>query len=195
MFCGKCGNKLDDNAKFCDKCGNPTDASIDIGKTVDGVIDDAQNQFRGAVTEVKNAINGTPNSGALKENWGILSYVLLTIITCGIYGWYTIYKISNDVNIACNGDGENTAGLLKMILLSVVTCGIYGIFWWYKLGNRLSKNAPRYNMTFQENGTTVLLWMIFGSMLCGIGSFVAMHIIFKNTNLICHGYNTYSNVA
>lgn len=22
MFCGKCGERLDDNAKFCTKCGN-----------------------------------------------------------------------------------------------------------------------------------------------------------------------------
>lgn len=68
------------------------------------------------------------------------------------------------------------------------------MIWHYKLGNRLAKNASRYNLTFQENGTTVLLWMLFGSMLCGVGPFIAMHIIFKNMNLICHGYNTYSHI-
>ena len=40
-----------------------------------------------------------------------------------------------------------------------------------------------------ENGTTVLLWLIFGSFLCGIGAFVAMHILIKNTNAICNAYN------
>lgn len=111
-----------------------------------------------------------------------------------VYGWYTIYKLSNDINIACNGDGENTSGLVKTLILTIITCGIYGWIWHYKLGNRLAKNASRYNLTFQENGTTVLLWMLFGSMLCGVGPFIAMHIIFKNMNLICHGYNTYSHI-
>ena len=25
MFCQKCGNKLDDNAKFCTRCGTPAE--------------------------------------------------------------------------------------------------------------------------------------------------------------------------
>lgn len=61
--------------------------------------------------------------------------------------------------------------------------------WYYGLGNRLAENAPRYNLNFQENGTTVLLWVLFGSFLCGIGPFVAMHIIIKNTNALASAYN------
>lgn len=94
-----------------------------------------------------------------------------------------------DVNIACEGDGQETAGLVTFILLSIITCGIYAWFWYYNLGNRLANNAGRYNLTFQENGTTVLLWLIFGSFLCGIGAFVAMNILIKNTNAIYNAYN------
>lgn len=73
--------------------------------------------------------------------------------------------------------------------MSFITCGIYAWIWYYKLGNRLASNAGRYGMTFQENGTTVLLWQIFGVLICGIGPFVAMHILIKNTNKICEAYN------
>ncbi len=194
MFCEKCGEKLEDNVKFCPKCGAPVAESVDFVKAVDNVLDGAENEARSAIKEVSNAVSGNGNSGALKENWGLLSYVLLSFITCGIYGLYTIYKLSNDINIACNGDGENTSGLVKTLILTIITCGIYGWIWYYKLGNRLANNASRYNLTFQENGTTVLLWMLFGSMLCGVGPFIAMHIIFKNMNLICHGYNTYNHI-
>ena len=194
MYCEKCGEKLEDNVKFCPKCGAPVAENVDFVKAVDNVLDGAENEARSAIKEVRNAVSGNDNSGVLKENWGLLSYVLLSFITCGIYGWYTIYKLSNDINIACNGDGENTSGLVKTLMLTIITCGIYGWIWHYKLGNRLAKNASRYNLTFQENGTTVLLWMLFGSMLCGVGPFIAMHIIFKNMNLICHGYNTYSHI-
>ena len=100
-----------------------------------------------------------------------------------------IYKMAHDVNIACEGDGENTSGLVAFILLSLITCGIYAWFWYYNLGNRLAANGPRYGLSIQENGTTVLLWQIFGAFICGIGPFVAMHILIKNSNKICNAYN------
>ena len=79
-----------------------------------------------------------------------------------------------EVNIACDGDGESTSGLVAFVCLSIITCGIYTWIWYYKLGNRLASNAPRYGLNFQENGTTVLLWLIFGAVLCGIGPFIAL---------------------
>ena len=89
----------------------------------------------------------------------------------------------------CREDGEKTGGLLAFILLSFVTCGFYGLYWEYKLGNRLAANAPRYGLAFQENGTSVLLWYLVGALLCGIGPWVAMHILIKNTNALAAAYN------
>ncbi len=89
----------------------------------------------------------------------------------------------------CREDGQKTGGLLAFILLSFVTCGFYGLYWEYKLGNRLAANAPRYGLTFQENGTSVLLWYLVGALLCGIGPWVAMHILIKNTNALAAAYN------
>lgn len=125
----------------------------------------------------------------LKTDRSLLAYILLSLVTCGIYSWYFLYTIARDVNIACAGDGKQTAGLLKLILLSILTCGIYSWFWYYSLGNRLAENAPRYGLRFQENGTTILLWMLLGSMLCGVGFFIAWHILIKNVNTICGAYN------
>ena len=123
------------------------------------------------------------------ENRDFVLYVILTIITCGIYGLVFLYSMIQDVNTVCDGDGEHTRGLMGLILLSLVTCGIYSFYWYYCLGNRLAKNAPRYGMSFQENGTTVLLWMVIGSLLCGLGSWVATYIIIKNCNQLCAAYN------
>lgn len=125
----------------------------------------------------------------LKADRSLVAYILLNFITCGIYGWYFLYALARDVNAVCAGDGKTTPGLAKFILLSFITCGIYSFFWYYSLGNRLAANAPRYGLNFQENGTTVLLWLVLGSMLCGIGPFIAMHIIIKNSNDLCGAYN------
>lgn len=124
-----------------------------------------------------------------KADRSLVAYILLSLITCGIYSWYFIYALARDVNAVCAGDGKSTAGLVKLILLSLITCGFYSFYWYYALGNRLAENAPRYGLNFQENGTTVLLWYLVGSLACGIGPFVGMHIIIKNTNALCGAYN------
>ena len=125
----------------------------------------------------------------IQENRSLITYILLNIITCGIYGFYFLYSIARDVNIICDGDGSKTGGLVQFILLSYITCGIYAIYWYYAIANRMAENAPRYGLNFQENGTTVLLWYIIGSFVCGIGPYVAMYIIIKNMNALAHAYN------
>lgn len=130
----------------------------------------------------------------LKTDRSLLMYIILNIVTCGIYSYFFLYSLARDVNVACEGDGKHTAGLLKLILLTLLTCGIYAWIWYYSLGNRLAENAPRYGMNFQENGTTVLLWMLLGGLVCGIGYFVAWNIIIKNTNMICGAYNHAHNM-
>ncbi len=125
----------------------------------------------------------------INSNRGLGKYILFTILTCGIYSWYFLYKLAADVNTMCHEDGDKTAGLLEFIVFSFVTCGIYAWIWYYKLGNRLMSNGPKYGLQFTENGTSVLMWLIFGSLLCGIGFFVAMHILIKNTNAMAKAYN------
>lgn len=125
----------------------------------------------------------------VEENRSLVVVILLSIVTCGIYGYYFLYTIARDVNIVCQGDGKETSGLLVFILLSFVTCGIYAWIWYYNIGNRMAENAPRYGLNFQENGTTLIMWLLFGSLLCGIGQFVAMYIVIKNMNALAHAYN------
>ena len=61
----------------------------------------------------------------LKTDRGLLGYIVLSILTCGIYSYYFIYTVARDVNTACAGDGKSTGGLVQFILLSILTCGIY----------------------------------------------------------------------
>jgi hypothetical protein len=56
------------------------------------------------------------------------------------------------------------------------------------VGDRLQDNAKHYNLTFKEDGGTVLLWFLLGSLII-VGPFIAMHIIFKNTNTLADEYN------
>lgn len=198
MFCKHCGSEINENEKFCSNCG----AQIEKESIVEKIHTTAEDVFQKSEEELKNAFHdaagtsGTYNGGGnmggqgpLKVDRNLVTYILLSIVTCGIYSYYFIYKIAADVNVACEGDGKSTGGLVQFILLSFITCGIYAWVWYYGLGNRLWENASRYGLNFTENGTTVLLWLIFGSLICGLGQFFAMYILIKNTNAICDAYN------
>ncbi len=198
MFCKQCGAPIEEGKKFCDACGAPVN---DLGQQVKDAAADAFQKAEGgvksAIDEINRSVQGEPAyvpGAKLKDDRSLVAYILLNIITCGIYGYYFLYKMASDVNVACAGDGKNTAGLAQFLILSILTCGIYAWFWYYNLGNRLAENAPRYGLSFNENGTTVLLWAVLGSLLFGIGPFIAMYFLIKNTNAICAAYNQYNGL-
>ena len=124
-----------------------------------------------------------------------LTYILLSLITCGIYSIIFWYNYTDDLNRICKGDGKETKNYILVLILSFITCGIYYWIWMYGIGNRLSENAPRYGARFQENGTTILLWMLFGSLICGIGPFIAIHILIKNINELADRNNQLTYVG
>jgi len=123
----------------------------------------------------------------IKER-GLAKVIILSIITFGIYAYYWIYKLAQDVNTICEGDGKQTSGLLKYILFGIITLGIYQLIWLYMLGDRLHDNAAKYNLTFKENGGTILLWLILGSIIV-VGPIIALYIVIKNTNALANEYN------
>ena len=189
--------------------GNPGDVLKNDLKAVYDMAMEAKDEFQsgkngsanaGAYSNVNqnagygNPVNGQPQpnnfgGGMLSTDRSIVAYILLGLVTCGIYDLYMLHCIIQDVNITCAGDGKKTAGILEYILFGILTCGIYDYIWLYNLGNRLQNNAPRYGMNFQEGGTTILLWWIFGAFLCGVGPFVAANIIIKNSNALNAAYN------
>lgn len=131
----------------------------------------------------------------LKTDRSLGMYIFLSIITLGCYSLYFIHKMAVDVNTACEGDGQGTTGLGMYIFLSIITCGFYSIWWEYSLGNRLMANASRYGLNFTESGTSVLMWRLFGVVLCGIGPFIAMNILIKNANVMCDAYNRANHLS
>lgn len=116
-------------------------------------------------------------------------FLLLSIVTCGIYEIYFMYKYTEDINTMCAGDGEETTNYIAVFFLSLITCGIYYWVWIYKLGNRMQNNAPRYGFYISESGTTLLLWSAIGTLLCGIGPLIAIYYMVTNINQFSGAYN------
>lgn len=176
MFCTKCGKQIPDSTKFCPYCGANCSPEQDIAGQAGQVFNKVEKELGSAFDEVKQSFNGNSNN----QNYN--------------QGYNANQNYSNGYNNGTIPPYSGTRlkddrGLASYIILSIITCGIYAWFWYYNLGNRLAANGPRYGLSIQENGTTVLLWQIFGAFICGIGPFVAMHILIKNSNKICNAYN------
>ena len=69
----------------------------------------------------------------------IAMYIILSIVTCGIFGIYWFICLTDDSKLAAN-DNESASGPVAF-LLTIVTCGIYSWYWAYKLGDRVDYAA------------------------------------------------------
>lgn len=122
------------------------------------------------------------------EQKNFVTVLLLSIVTCGLYMFYYYYVMTRDLNTLVGNDGKNTEPS-TVVLLSIVTCGLYSLYWYYDQGNRMQALAERNNIPCQENGTTYLLWVLVGTLICGVGSWIALYLFIKNYNNLVSAYN------
>lgn len=94
------------------------------------------------------------------ERRNIAVRIVLTLVTCGIYGIYWIVCLTNDVNTV-SGDVNGTSGGM-VVLLTIVTCGIYGIYWAYKQGEKLDFTKNNRGIPSSNSGVLYLILQIFG---------------------------------
>ncbi len=84
------------------------------------------------------------------EQRSISTSIILSIVTCGIYAWYWIYKL-NEAAVQNNPKEWDKSGGM-VILLSIVTCGIFLLYWFYSMGKAY---AP---LLGEDKSTTFLLF-------------------------------------
>ena len=86
--------------------------------------------------------------------------IILTIITCGIYGIYWFVVLTDDVKTVSNDEKVASGGVA--LLLTIVTCGIYTIYWAYKMGELMAKAQLEKGMVVKNNGVLYLVLELFG---------------------------------
>ena len=92
-------------------------------------------------------------------NRNIVTCIILTVITCGIYGIYWFIVITDDV--ARVTDDHSMSGGVSF-LLNLITCGIYGIYWAFQMGRKLYDYSNKNNLGLADNAIVYLLLQIFG---------------------------------
>ena len=92
------------------------------------------------------------------EERNIVVYLLLTLVTCGIFGIYWLIVMLKDI-ATTSGEDINP---WMVILLSIITCGIYGIYFSYQMGKYMVKAGEKYNIKIEDNSILYLILTIFG---------------------------------
>ena len=104
------------------------------------------------------------------------SVIVLTIITCGIYGLIWIYRVSQELKLFLNDDSVNP-GL--EVFLNII-CFPYGIYWFYKTGKLVYTAEKKANLEAKDDSLLYLLLVIF----VGVGGIISMAILQSSLNKI-----------
>ena len=90
----------------------------------------------------------------------IVTSIILTIVTCGIYGIYWFIVLTDDVKK--DADDQEFSSVALAFVLTLVTCGIYGLYWAYKMGQLTAKAQEKHGLPVTDNSVLYLILDIFG---------------------------------
>ena len=197
MFCPNCGSNVPDGTAFCPNCGaniaqsggtpapeqTPAYQQTDYGQQTYDQQSYGQQTY-GQQTYDQQAYSQTGYDQTAYNQQGYQTYtapmmggtnrnialcIILSIITCGIYGIYWMYVLNEEIN-SLSGETNATGGGL-VILFTILTCGIYGWYWLYKMGERT--DIIRQNMGMPASSSAVL-YLVFGIFGLGIVAYALM---------------------
>lgn len=88
--------------------------------------------------------------------------IILSLVTCGIYGIYWFVTLTDDTNTIAGEPG--TSGIMAFVL-TIITCGIYGLYWAYKCGEKIDKAHQNRGEAASNGGILYLILFLFGGVI------------------------------
>ncbi len=145
-FCSHCGASIPEGSKFCPSCGA-------------SVANDSVN-----VNNQQSAGGGySQQGGGYRVNIqkrDVVKMIILSIVTCGIYGLIWFFNIVSDLNTAVPRDGDKTPGVV--LILSIITCGIYALIWAYQSGEKIDALKQKIGEPASSSAVLYLVLSLFG---------------------------------
>lgn len=135
-------------------------------------------------------VASTAPVGQLKTNRGLVKYILLSLITFGIYGLVVLSAVSTDINtIAGRYDGKKTMHFcLVLFIFSWLTFGIVPLVWYHRISARIGNELSRRGIAYSFGAGSFWGWNVLGCLIV-IGPFVYLHKLLKAMNLLSQHYN------
>ncbi len=195
-FCSKCGAPCGDNVNQCPECGNVFPAGqteSQTNNTAGSNNNQGSNPYNQSWQQQNTNANTnggpyqyqqyqqygapTPNFPGISER-SIVVALILSFITCGIYGIYWMIMLNDEIN-QLSGEPNATSGGM-VFLFTLITCGIYGIYWAYKMGER----CDRIN---RVDGNSHILYLVISLLGFGIVNYCLMQDTINRTIRIQQG--------
>ena len=151
MYCRNCGQEISNEAVICVHCGVPAGKGNACCPNCGGSVhpEAVICVNCGAALQKKPSI-----AGIQKRN--IATAIILTIVTCGIYGIYWFIKLTDEMNRLTGNEKDTSGG--AAFLLSIVTCGIYSVYWAYRMGEKRDRLA-------EQNASSAVLYLVLSLIL------------------------------
>lgn len=148
--CPSCGNPLEQGASFCASCGAPVKVPVKFSP------------FESYSTPIHTF------AGARIQPRSLATAIILSIVTCGIYGIYWFICLTNEMNCLCGRPNDTNGG--TAFFLNLITCGIYFYYWAYKMGEKRDVIA-------RENGSSNILYLV----LAFVGLSIVVNCLLQDT--------------
>ena len=154
MYCKNCGEQLNDNTEICPQCGAFTgNGQRFCGNCGNAVSPDAAYCVNCGAA-LKNGASSATNPAETKkiQPRDLVTAIIFSIITCGIYNIYWFIVLTDEVNSLSHRE-KDISGALAFIL-NLLTCGIYGYIWAFQMGQK----ADQINNS--ENSYSSIIYIV-----------------------------------
>ncbi|AIA32099.1 hypothetical protein EN10_00255 [Bifidobacterium animalis] len=114
-----------------------------------------------------------PNAYRLPTNRSLTKFILLGLITFGIYDIVIMTTTAEALNtIASPRDGKKTMNYCLMyFLIGWLTLGIGWLVWFHNFSDRIGEEQRRRGMVPTVTASTFWLWEVLGSLIV-VGPFI-----------------------
>ncbi|WP_276310817.1 MULTISPECIES: DUF4234 domain-containing protein [Bifidobacterium] len=126
----------------------------------------------------------------LRTKRGLLKYILLGIITLGIYDLWQLSEIGESLNLmASRRDGKKTMHYcLLFFIVGPITLGIGTLVWFHRISARVGEEQQARGMAPTVSAATFWLWGILGAFII-VGPFIYYYKLLHAMNDLSADYN------
>lgn len=126
----------------------------------------------------------------MRNDRSLWTYLLLGILTCGIYYIVFFSDLADDVNyVASPRDGKKLMHYCLMyFIVSPLTCGIYTFIWFHSLSERVGDEARARGIDTNFGAGSFWLWYVLG-LFFFVGPFIYIYQLCETMNMISEDYN------
>jgi len=179
IFCTKCGQQNDDAARICYNCGQAfggqststpfttaTPPGAETGQQPGAPGSWASPSYGDPAQGMQQASGGArPGLFAIGEKREPVMVLVLTFVTCGIYGFYEIYKVSSELRDAL---GRQDINPTLDIVLGIVTCGLYFIYLAYRYPQLILEMQDRVRLPRNDISLVSIILAVCGLSMVSI---------------------------